>query len=62
MLGPRVAAACREKKIPYVVEPIGMIVPRVRNLWLKRMYHRFLGREMLAGASAIVATAEQEQS
>ncbi|HKI12761.1 MAG TPA: glycosyltransferase [Candidatus Acidoferrum sp.] len=62
MLGPRVAAACREKKIPYVVEPIGMFVPRVRNLWLKRVYHRFLGREMLAGASAIVATAEQEKS
>ena len=38
------------------------IVPRVRNLWLKRMYHRFFGREMLAGASAIIATAEQEQS
>jgi len=62
MLGPGVASACREKKIPYVVEPIGMFVQRVRNLWLKRMYHRFLGREMLAGASAIVATAEQEQS
>src|SRR5208337_4663710 len=62
MLGPGVAAACREKKIPYVVEPIGMFVPRVRSLWLKRMYHRFLGREMLAGASAIVDTAEQEQS
>ncbi|HKM82283.1 MAG TPA: glycosyltransferase [Candidatus Acidoferrum sp.] len=62
VLGPRVAAACREEKIPYVVEPIGMYVPRVRSLWLKRMYHRFLGREMLAGASAIVATAEQEQS
>jgi glycosyltransferase involved in cell wall biosynthesis len=38
-----------------------MFVPRVRNLWLKRMYHRFLGHEMLAGASVIVATAEQEQ-
>lgn len=62
MLGPRVAATCREKKIPYVVEPIGMFVPRVRNLWLKRMYHRFLGREMLAGASAVIATAEQEKS
>jgi glycosyltransferase involved in cell wall biosynthesis len=62
MLGARVAAACRKKKIPYVVEPIGMFVPRVRNLWLKRMYHRFLGREMLGGASAIVATAEQEKS
>jgi len=62
MLGPRVAAACREKKIPYVAEPIGMYVPRVRSLWLKGMYHRFLGREMLNGASAIVATAEQEKS
>jgi len=62
MLGPQVAAACREKKIPYVVEPIGMYVPRVRSLWLKRMYHRFIGREMLAGASAIIATAEQEKS
>lgn len=62
MLGPGVAAACREEKIPYVVEPIGMFVPRVRNLCLKRMYHRFLGREMIAGASAIIATAEQEQS
>jgi glycosyltransferase involved in cell wall biosynthesis len=62
MLGPCVAAACREEKIPYVVEPIGMYVPRVRSLWLKRMYHRFLGREMLAGASVIVTTAEQEQS
>ena len=62
MLGPCVAAACREEKIPYVVEPIGMYVPRVRSLWLKRMYHRVLGREMLAGASVIVTTAEQEQS
>ncbi len=61
-LGPRVAAACREKKIPYVVEPIGMFVPLVRSLWLKRMYHRVFGREMFAGASAIIATAEQEQS
>jgi glycosyltransferase involved in cell wall biosynthesis len=62
LLGPRVAAACREKKLPYLVEPIGMFVPLVRSLWLKRLYQRVLGREMLAGASAIIATAEQEQS
>jgi glycosyltransferase involved in cell wall biosynthesis len=62
LLGPRVAAACRERKIPYVVEPIGMFVPLVRSLWLKRMYHGVYGRELLAGASAIIATAEQEQS
>jgi glycosyltransferase involved in cell wall biosynthesis len=61
LLGPRVAAECRGRKIPYVVEPIGMFVPIVRNLWLKRIYHRYWGREMLAGADAIIATAEQER-
>ena len=62
LLGPGTAAECRTQKIPYIVEPIGMFVPIVRNLWMKRMYHRLLGREMLAGASLVVATAEQEQA
>lgn len=60
LLGPLVAAACRKRGIPYVVEPIGMFRPIVRNLWLKRLYHRVLGRSMLAGASRLVATSEQE--
>jgi glycosyltransferase involved in cell wall biosynthesis len=62
LLGPQVASACRERKIPYIVEPIGMYVPIVRNLWLKRMYHRLWGTKMLAGASAVLATADQEQA
>ena len=61
LLGPRVAAECRKRKIPYVAEPIGMFVPIVSNVWLKNMYHRYWGREMLAGADAIIATAEQER-
>lgn len=60
LLGPAVAAACRKIGIPYVVEPIGMFVPIVRNLWLKRIYHGLWGRRMLRGASAIVATSERE--
>jgi glycosyltransferase involved in cell wall biosynthesis len=60
-LGARVAKECRIRKIPYVVEPIGMFVPIVRNLWLKRLYHRLLGREMLSGAAAIVVTSDQER-
>lgn len=60
LLGPAVAAACRKRAIPYVVEPIGMFVPIVRSLWLKRIYHRLLGGRILQGASAIVATSEQE--
>lgn len=61
LLGPRVAAECRKRKIPYVVEPIGMFVPIVRNIQLKRLYHRLWGREMLAGANALIATADQER-
>jgi glycosyltransferase involved in cell wall biosynthesis len=60
LLGSAAAAACRKRAIPYVVEPIGMFVPIVRNLWLKRIYHRVWGRQMLQGAIAIVATSEQE--
>jgi glycosyltransferase involved in cell wall biosynthesis len=60
LLGPRVAAECRNRKIPYVVEPIGMFTPIVRSLLLKRLYHWKWGRKMLAGAAAIIATAEQE--
>ncbi len=60
LLGPAVAAACRKRGLPYVLEPIGMFVPIVRNLWLKRMYHAVWGRPMLVGASAVIATSEQE--
>lgn len=60
LLGPSVASACRKRAIPYVVEPIGMFIPIVRNVLLKRIYHRLCGTRMLEGASAIVATSEQE--
>jgi len=60
LLGPAVAAACRKSAIPYMVEPIGMFVPIVRNLWLKRLYHHIWGKRLLRGASAVVATSEQE--
>ncbi len=47
LLGPAVAAACRKRSLPYVLEPIGMFVPIVRNVWLKRMYHALWGRPLL---------------
>lgn len=61
LFGPRVAKECRQRQIPYVVEPIGMFVPIVRNLWLKRIYHALWGREMLNRADAIIVTSEQER-
>ncbi|MHB8499497.1 MAG: glycosyltransferase [Candidatus Acidiferrales bacterium] len=59
-LGPPVADACVRRKIPYVLEPIGMFVPIVRNLRLKKIYHAWFGRRLFEGASAIIATSEQE--
>ncbi len=60
LLGPAVAAASRKRGLPYVLEPMGMFVPMVRNLLLKRMYHAVWGRQILEGASAVIATSEQE--
>jgi glycosyltransferase involved in cell wall biosynthesis len=62
LLGPAVAKECRKRKLPYVVEPIGMFVPIVRNVLLKRIYHSLYGNEMLAGAAKVIATSDQEAS
>ncbi len=60
LLGIRVAAACRALHIPYIVEPIGMFVPMVRSIFLKRVYHAFFGKSLLNGATRLIATSEQE--
>jgi glycosyltransferase involved in cell wall biosynthesis len=60
-LGPRVAKECQARQIPYVLEPIGMFVPIVRNLLLKRVYHALVGRKMLEGAGAVIVTSDQER-
>jgi glycosyltransferase involved in cell wall biosynthesis len=60
LLGPAVARFCRKQGIPYVVEPIGMFVPIVRNVALKRVYHGLWGSRMLGEAAAVVATSQQE--
>jgi len=60
LLGPSAAKECRRQNVPCVIEPIGMFVPIVRNVRLKRLYHYFYGRGMLAGAARVIATSEQE--
>jgi glycosyltransferase involved in cell wall biosynthesis len=61
LIGPRVASACRRIGQPYLLEPMGMFRPIVRNLWLKQLYHSVLGDSMIRGASLVIATAEQER-
>jgi glycosyltransferase involved in cell wall biosynthesis len=60
LLGPAVASFCRKRSLPYFVEPVGMFVPIVRNFHLKRIYHVVYGRNLFAGAAAVIATAAQE--
>jgi glycosyltransferase involved in cell wall biosynthesis len=59
-LGPAIADLSRRRKLPYVVEPMGMFLPIVRSLWLKRIYHSVVGKKMLQQARSLVATSEQE--
>ena len=61
LIGPRVAAACRRIDRPYVVEPMGMFLPIVRSIRIKRLYHDMLGGRLLQGASRVIATSEQER-
>ncbi len=60
LLGPAVARACRKQEKKYIVEPIGMFVPIVRSLRLKKIYHWIWGRKLFEGASRVIATSEQE--
>ena len=61
LVGPRVTSACRRIARPYVVEPMGMFLPIVRSIWMKRLYHDTLGGRLLMGASRVIATSEQER-
>ena len=61
LIGPRVAREGRRIGLPYVVEPMGMFLPIVRSIRMKRLYHDTLGGRLLQGASRVIATSEQER-
>ena len=61
LLGPVVARACRRRGMPYVIEPMGMFRPIVRNIPLKKVYRHLIGNSMARGARRVLATSEQEQ-
>ena len=62
LLGPSVAMFCRRWAIPYLVEPLGMNRPMLRNVPFKRVYQRVLGRRLLGRASRVIATSDHERS
>lgn len=61
LFGPIVSHFCRRRGIPYVLEPMGMYRPIVRNLALKKLYHRLFGGPLVSGARFVIATSEQER-
>ena len=61
LLGPAAAFFCRRYHIPYVVEPMGMFRPIVRNFRAKKLYHLLLGNRLLRRAHRVIATSEQEK-
>jgi glycosyltransferase involved in cell wall biosynthesis len=61
LLGPVVGFFCRQRGIPYVLEPIGMGRVAGRSLGKKRLYSVLFGRRLVTNAALIIATSEQEQ-
>lgn len=61
-IGAVIAMFASRWKIPYVLEPSGMLVPMLRSFHKKKIYHRLVGHRMTLRAAYVVATSELEAS
>jgi glycosyltransferase involved in cell wall biosynthesis len=61
LLGPAVSFFCRRRRVPYVIEPMGMYRPIDRSFRMKRLWHWSLGDIYWRDAAQIVATSDMEQ-
>jgi glycosyltransferase involved in cell wall biosynthesis len=61
LLGPAAGEFCRRNGVPYVVEPMGMYRPIVRNIALKKLHRGLFGKRLMSGARFVIATSEQER-
>ena len=55
------AAWARARRIPYVFEPLDMVLPRYRNVPLKVAFDRALGDRVIGGAGVVVANSSLER-
>ncbi|MEY2480211.1 MAG: hypothetical protein QOI04_1138 [Verrucomicrobiota bacterium] len=60
LLVPLSARLAVRRKKPFILEPMGMFVPRVRSVFSKRVYNATLTKWMMSKAAAVVATSELE--
>jgi glycosyltransferase involved in cell wall biosynthesis len=62
LLGCAAGLRCHGLGIPYVVEPMGMFRPIMRNIAIKRLYHNVFDHNFIARARFLIATCSQEKS
>lgn len=60
LLCPAAACFARQLKRPYILEPLGMYVPRAGNTRAKLLYHRLFTQDMARGAAKVIATSPVE--
>ena len=61
-VGLAAAFTARRKRIPFVVEPVGMHRRHLRSVRLKTAYDRLLGDRVLGWGGRIIATSEAERA
>jgi len=60
LLCPAAAFLARRAGCPFVLEPLGMYIPRARSFWAKRLYHRLFTFWMSGTAARVIATSPRE--
>jgi len=61
LLCPFAALVSRRMGVPYLLEPLGMYVPRARSIRAKRLYHRIFTERMAQHAARVIATSPAEE-
>lgn len=60
-VGTLAAFEARRRAIPYVLEPVGMLEPRVRSFALKRGFDSTIGSKVIGGSAALIVTSSVER-
>ena len=62
LLAPSTAFMARRLGCPYLLEPLGMYVPRGHNVRLKKIYHQLFTASLIRGAACVIATSDAEMT
>jgi glycosyltransferase involved in cell wall biosynthesis len=61
LLGPVAGYFCGRRRVPYVIEPLGMYPAMARSLIKKHVYMLAVGTPLMKHAARVVATSERER-